>query len=229
MNFSDTKIYQIGKFLKSRPNEVFSRSDLHNNLKIGKSTITNSISKLRNGRNVLKKGKIQLRKNGKPRKQSYPDMLMKNFKTDGRGNYSYFEKVKFKAWKVDFKLIETSAKEPQNNWITEKMTRGTQRKSMDLSGWAIGIVPAKISKSRVVEVAAIQLFKNSVTTLAGNGIFLFDAVEEENVILGGEIENENPLDKTYNEKWDGKINFVNNVGASMEWKVDFKIKEHEYD
>lgn len=228
MNFKDTKIYAIGKFLKDRPNEIFSRSDLYNNLKINKSTISSSIRKLATGRNVIKKGRLQYRKNGRLRKQSYPDMPMKNFQSDGKGHYRYFKKVSFKTWKVDFKLIETSATDPQNRWITEKMTKGTDRKSMDLSAWATGIVPANISKGKVVSVAAVKLFKTSIINLAAEGIFLFEAVEEENVILGGEIENENPLDKSYNEDWAGKINFVNNVGSALEWKVDFKIKEYEY-
>ena len=234
-SFESTNIFKIGKFLKDRKNHKYTISDLSKNLKIPKKSVSSSLSRLKHGRNVTRlvngRKRIQLKKNGKPRKRGYKGFNIGKITNKERGMWEYFEGTDFKVWKVDFKLKETNEsrknKKDYHAW-TGKDAGG----KMDLSAWATGLVPADIKKSKVIDIAGHDLFRASLDVMNDEGVFLWNSVNEDDskiVVIGATLENENPLDENYNSVWDGKINFINNIGVAYEYKVSFDIDEDEYD
>ncbi len=251
MTFKDTKIYQIGKFLKDNPNKTFTNSDIAKNLKINPSTVSSSLSRLRNGQSVKVDKKINVKyvnkkgntvkysrtikvnsltKTGKIRKKSYTGFPMKKFKKSGKGNvYEKKEKVsggfigRFETWKVDFKLIETNSKNKnKNKWIDK----------MDLSAYAIGIVPFGTSDSKVVEVSGLKLFRTTLDKMQDENISLWNAVKENDsnsVYIGSELLSNETLDENYNAEWNGQITFVNNVGVVYHFPIKYFVGINEYD
>jgi len=227
-NFKDTNIFKIGKFLKDRPNKLFTLSDLSKNLKIPKKSVSSSLSRLKHGRNVTRrkggKGRklIVRRKDGKPRKQGYEGFKIGKINNKERGMWKYGEPTDFKTWKVDFKLKETKTKKRQSEWTD----------IMDLSGTATGIVPAHVGKSNVVEVSAHQLFRSSLDVMQDEGVFLWKSVREDDsktVVFGAELIEENPLDENYDPTWDGEIIFVNNLAKTYKYPVSYDIQIDEYE
>lgn len=230
MNFKDTKIYQIGKFLKDNPNKTFTNSDIAKNLKINPKTVSSSLSRLRNGANVKKNNRIVLNKNGKPRKKSYTGFPMKNFKKSEKGNiYERKEKVsggfvgRFETWKVDFKLIETNSKnKKKNKWLDK----------MDLSAFAIGIVPFGTIDSKIIEASGLKLFRTTLDKMQDENISLWNAVKENDdnsVYIGAELLSNETLDENYNSEWNGQITFVNNVGVVYHFPIKYYVGINEYD
>lgn len=226
--FSETNIGRIGKFLKNTPNKSYTIKDISINLKINPKSVSSSLSRLKFGRNktgiVNGRKRILKKKNGQNRKTSYEGFKIGTVRNTSKGRWEFFTKTRFKLWKVDFKLIETNSKKPKNKW--------SESGNMDLSGYATGLVPSGIGKSKVVQVAASELFRKSLDIMQGEGVSLWNAVAEDDsktVYLGGEMINENPFDKKYSSRWDGKINFVNNIGSSYSYNVNFQIEENDYD
>ena len=103
---------------------------------------------------------------------------------------------------------------------------------MDLSGYATGIVPSDVDKSKIIDVAATELFRKALDIMQHEGVSLWNAVDEDNpksVYLGAELINENPLDTKYNPRWDGQVTFVNDMGNSYPpFDVHFNIDMNEY-
>ena len=227
VKFKDTNIFKIGSFLRKRKNKTFSVADISTNLNIQKKSVSSSLSRLKNGANVTKiingRKRIVRKLNGKPRKRGYRGFRIGSVRNSSRGQWEFFERTNFKIWKVDFKLIATNNIKPKNKW---------DEKIMDLSGTATGIVPSNVSKTRVTEIAATELFRKSLDVMQSEGVILWQSVMEDDsktVYLGSELINENPLDKVYNGRWDGKIYFVNNVKAKYQYPVSFNIEVSEYD
>ena len=233
-DFESTNIFKVGKFLKDRPNNKFTISDLSKNLKIPKKSVSSSLSRLKHGRNVTKlvdgRKRIQLKKNGKPRKRGYKGFKIGKIRNEERGMWEYFEVTDYKFWKVDFKLKETNESR-KNKKKYHAWTGVKDGGKMDLSAWATGLVPADVKKSAVIEIAGHELFRASLDVMNDEGVFLWQSVNEDDskiVVIGATLENENPLDENYNPTWDGKINFINNIGVAYEYNVSFDIEVDEY-
>jgi hypothetical protein len=227
--FSETNIGRIGIFLKNTPNKSYTTKDISINLGIKPKSVSSSLSRLKSGKNktgmINGRKRILKTKSGKNRKTGYEGFKIGTIKNTSKGRWEFFTKTKFKLWKVDFKLIETNSKNKKKN-------RWAESGNMDLSGYAIGLVPSGIEKSKVVGIAAAELFRKSLDIMQGEGVSLWNAVAEDDsktVYLGGQMINENPLDKVYDSTWDGKINFVNNIGNSYSYNVNFDIDIDEYD
>lgn len=227
--FSETNIGRIGKFLKNRANKSFTTKDISINLGIKPKSVSSSLSRLKAGRDktgiVNGRKRILKKKNGQNRKTAYEGFKIGTVRNTSKGRWEFFTKTNFKLWKVDFKLIETNSKNKKKN-------RWDESGNMDLSGHATGIVPSGIEKSKIVSIAASELFRKGLDIMQGEGVSLWNAVAEDDsktVYLGGQMINENPLDKVYDSRWDGKINFVNNIGNSYPYPVSFDIEENEYD
>jgi hypothetical protein len=226
--FSETNIGRIGRFLKNTPNKSYTTKDISINLGINPKSVSSSLSRLKAGKNktgiVNGRKRILKTKSGKNRKTAYEGFKIGTVRNTSKGRWEFFTKTKFKLWKVDFKLIETNSKNKKKN-------RWAESGNMDLSGYATGLVPSGIEKSRVVGIAAAELFRKGLDIMQGEGVSLWNAVAEDDsktVYLGGQMINENPLDKKYDSRWDGKINFVNNIGSSYSYNVNFEIEENEY-
>ena len=227
--FSETNIGRIGRFLKNTPNKSYTTKDISINLGINPKSVSSSLSRLKAGKNktgmINGRKRILKTKSGKNRKTAYEGFKIGTVRNTSRGRWEFFTKTKFKLWKVDFKLIETNSKNKKKN-------RWAESGNMDLSGHATGLVPSGIEKSKVVGIAAAELFRKGLDIMQGEGVSLWNAVAEDDsktVYLGGQMINENPLDKKYDSRWDGKINFVNNIGNSYSYNVNFEIEENEYD
>jgi len=227
--FSETNIGRIGRFLKNTPNKSYTVKDISINLKINPKSVSSSLSRLKAGRNktgmINGRKRILKTKSGKNRKTAYEGFKIGTVRNTSKGRWEFFTKTKFKLWKVDFKLIETNSKNKKKN-------RWDESGNMDLSGHATGLVPSSVEKSRVVGIAAAELFRKGLDIMQAEGVSLWNAVAEDDsktVYLGGQMINENPLDKKYDSRWDGKINFVNNIGSSYSYNVNFEIEENEYD
>jgi len=227
--FSETNIGRIGRFLKNTPNKSYTTKDISINLGINPKSVSSSLSRLKAGKNktgiINGRKRILKTKSGKNRKTAYEGFKIGTVRNTSKGRWEFFTKTKFKLWKVDFKLIETNSKNKKKN-------RWAESGNMDLSGYATGLVPSGIEKSRVVGIAAAELFRKGLDIMQGEGVSLWNAVAEDDsktVYLGGQMINENPLDKKYDSRWDGKINFVNNIGNSYSYNVNFEIEENEYD
>ena len=226
--FSETNIGRIGRFLKNTPNKSYTTKDISINLGINPKSVSSSLSRLKAGKNktgiVNGRKRILKTKSGKNRKTAYEGFKIGTVRNTSKGRWEFFTKTKFKLWKVDFKLIETNSKNKKKN-------RWAESGNMDLSGYATGLVPSGIEKSKVVGIAAAELFRKGLDIMQGEGVSLWNAVAEDDsktVYLGGQMINENPLDKKYDSRWDGKINFVNNIGSSYSYNVNFEIEENEY-
>jgi hypothetical protein len=226
--FSETNIGRIGRFLKNTPNKSYTTKDISINLGINPKSVSSSLSRLKAGKNktgmINGRKRILKTKSGKNRKTAYEGFKIGTVRNTSKGRWEFFTKTKFKLWKVDFKLIETNSKKPKNKWA--------ESGNMDLSGYATGLVPSAVEKSKVVGIAAAELFRKGLDIMQGEGVSLWNAVAEDDsktVYLGGQMINENPLDKKYDSRWDGKINFVNNIGSSYSYNVNFEIEENEYD
>jgi hypothetical protein len=227
--FSETNIGRIGRFLKNTPNKSYTTRDISINLGINPKSVSSSLSRLKAGKNktgiVNGRKRILKTKSGKNRKTAYEGFKIGTVRNTSKGRWEFFTKTKFKLWKVDFKLIETNSK-------NKKKHRWDESGKMDLSGHATGIVPSGIEKSRIVGIAAAELFRKGLDIMQSEGVSLWSAVAEDDsktVYLGGELINSNPLDKVYNSTWDGKINFVNDMGKSWDYDVNFDIGMNEYD
>ena len=227
--FSETNIGRIGRFLKNTPNKSYTTKDISINLGINPKSVSSSLSRLKAGKNktgmINGRKRILKTKSGKNRKTAYEGFKIGTVRNTSKGRWEFFTKTKFKLWKVDFKLIETNSKNKKKN-------RWAESGNMDLSGYATGLVPSAIEKSKVVGIAAAELFRKGLDIMQGEGVSLWNAVAEDDsktVYLGGEMINENPLDKVYNSRWEGEINFVNNIGNSYPYPVSFDIEENEYD
>ena len=227
--FSETNIGRIGRFLKNTPNKSYTTKDISINLGINPKSVSSSLSRLKAGKNktgmINGRKRILKTKSGKNRKTAYEGFKIGTVRNTSKGRWEFFTKTKFKLWKVDFKLIETNSK-------NKKKHRWAQSGNMDLSGHATGLVPSGIEKSKVVGIAAAELFRKGLDIMQGEGVSLWNAVAEDDsktVYLGGELINSNPLDKVYDSRWDGKINFVNDMGKSWDYDVNFEIEENEYD
>ena len=227
--FSETNIGRIGRFLKNTPNKSYTTKDISINLGINPKSVSSSLSRLKAGKNktgmINGRKRILKTKSGKNRKTAYEGFKIGTVRNTSKGRWEFFTKTKFKLWKVDFKLIETNSK-------NKKKHRWAQSGNMDLSGHATGLVPSGIEKSKVVGIAAAELFRKGLDIMQGEGVSLWNAVAEDDsktVYLGGELINSNPLDKIYDSRWDGKINFVNDMGKSWDYDVNFEIEENEYD
>ena len=227
--FSETNIGRIGIFLKNTPNKSYTTKDISINLGIKPKSVSSSLSRLKAGKDktgmINGRKRILKKKNGQNRKTGYEGFKIGTIKNTSKGRWEFFTKTKFKLWKVDFKLIETNSKNKKKN-------RWAESGNMDLSGYAIGLVPSGIEKSKIVSIAAAELFRKSLDIMQGEGVSLWNAVAEDDsktVYLGGQMINENPLDKVYDSTWDGKINFVNNIGNSYSYNVNFDIDIDEYD
>ena len=227
--FSETNIGRIGRFLKNTPNKSYTTKDISINLGINPKSVSSSLSRLKAGKNktgiINGRKRILKTKSGKNRKTAYEGFKIGTVRNTSKGRWEFFTKTKFKLWKVDFKLIETNSKNKKKN-------RWAESGNMDLSGYATGLVPSGIEKSKVVGIAAAELFRKGLDIMQGEGVSLWNAVAEDDsktVYLGGQMINENPLDKKYDSRWDGKINFVNNIGNSYSYNVNFEIEENEYD
>ena len=227
--FSETNIGRIGRFLKNTPNKSYTTKDISINLGINPKSVSSSLSRLKAGKNktgmINGRKRILKTKSGKNRKTAYEGFKIGTVRNTSKGRWEFFTKTKFKLWKVDFKLIETNSKNKKKN-------RWAESGNMDLSGYATGLVPSRIEKSKVVGIAAAELFRKGLDIMQGEGVSLWNAVAEDDsktVYLGGQMINENPLDKKYDSRWDGKINFVNNIGNSYSYNVNFEIEENEYD
>ena len=228
--FSETNIGRIGKFLKDRSNRSFTTKDISINLGINPKSVSSSLSRLKAGRNktgiINGRKRILKTKSGKNRKTAYEGFKIGAVRNTSKGRWEFFTKTKFKLWKVDFKIIETNSK------AKKKTNKWSESGNMDLSGEATGIVPSGIEKSKIVDIAASRLFRKSLDIVQDEGLSLWSVVDEDDpksVYLGGELKNSNPLDKVYNSRWEGEINFVNNVGKSYSYPVSFDIEENEYD
>ena len=228
--FSETNIGRIGKFLKDRSNRSFTTKDISINLGIKPKSVSSSLSRLKAGRNktgmINGRKRILKKKNGQNRKTAYEGFKIGTVRNTSKGRWEFFTKTKFKLWKVDFKIIETNSK------AKKKTNKWSESGNMDLSGEATGIVPSGIEKSKIVDIAASRLFRKSLDIVQDEGLSLWSVVDEDDpksVYLGGELKNSNPLDKVYNSRWEGEINFVNNVGKSYSYPVSFDIEENEYD
>ena len=227
--FSETNIGRIGRFLKNTPNKSYTTKDISINLGINPKSVSSSLSRLKAGKNktgmINGRKRILKTKSGKNRKTAYEGFKIGTVRNTSKGRWEFFTKTKFKLWKVDFKLIETNSKNKKKN-------RWAESGNMDLSGYATGLVPSAVEKSKVVGIAAAELFRKGLDIMQGEGVSLWNAVAEDDsktVYLGGEMINENPLDKVYNSRWEGEINFVNNIGNSYPYPVSFDIEENEYD
>jgi hypothetical protein len=227
--FSETNIGRIGRFLKNTPNKSYTTKDISINLGINPKSVSSSLSRLKAGKNktgmINGRKRILKTKSGKNRKTAYEGFKIGTVRNTSKGRWEFFTKTKFKLWKVDFKLIETNSK-------NKKKHRWDESGKMDLSGHATGIVPSGIEKSKIVSIAAAELFRKGLDIMQGEGVSLWSAVAEDDsktVYLGGELINSNPLDKVYNSTWDGKINFVNDMGKSWGYDVNFDIGMNEYD
>ena len=227
--FSETNIGRIGRFLKNTPNKSYTTKDISINLGINPKSVSSSLSRLKAGKNktgmINGRKRILKTKSGKNRKTAYEGFKIGTVRNTSKGRWEFFTKTKFKLWKVDFKLIETNSKNKKKN-------RWAESGNMDLSGYATGLVPSAVEKSKVVGIAAAELFRKGLDIMQGEGVSLWNAVAEDDsktVYLGGQMINENPLDKKYDSRWDGKINFVNNIGNSYSYNVNFEIEENEYD
>ena len=228
--FSETNIGRIGKFLKDRSNKSYTTKDISINLGIKPKSVSSSLSRLKAGRNktgmINGRKRILKKKNGQNRKTAYEGFKIGTVRNTSKGRWEFFTKTKFKLWKVDFKIIETNSK------AKKKTNKWSESGNMDLSGEATGIVPSGIEKSKIVDIAASRLFRKSLDIVQDEGLSLWSVVDEDDpksVYLGGELKNSNPLDKVYNSRWEGEINFVNNVGKSYSYPVSFDIEENEYD
>ena len=226
--FSETNIGRIGRFLKNTPNKSYTTKDISINLGINPKSVSSSLSRLKAGKNktgmINGRKRILKKKNGQNRKTAYEGFKIGTVRNTSKGRWEFFTKTKFKLWKVDFKLIETNSK-------NKKKHRWDESGKMDLSGHATGLVPSGIEKSKIVSIAASELFRKGLDIMQGEGVSLWSAVAEDDsktVYLGGELINSNPLDKVYNSTWDGKINFVNNIGSSYSYNVNFDIQQQEY-
>ena len=227
--FSETNIGRIGRFLKNTPNKSYTTKDISINLGINPKSVSSSLSRLKAGKNktgmINGRKRILKTKSGKNRKTAYEGFKIGTVRNTSKGRWEFFTKTKFKLWKVDFKLIETNSKNKKKN-------RWAESGNMDLSGHATGLVPSGVEKSKVVGIAAAELFRKGLDIMQGEGVSLWNAVAEDDsktVYLGGQMINENPLDKVYNSRWEGEINFVNNIGNSYPYPVSFDIEENEYD
>ena len=218
-------IYQIiGDFLKSNINVPYTVSDLVNNLQLNESTVRSSLSYLKMGRKVRKKGKVILTKTGKEKRQFYKGFSKGKIRNTSKGQWLYYGKVKYESWNVDFKLRDTkSTHKPKNRW---------DNKIMDLTATAKGIVPSGTPKSKIIDVSAVKLFQESLDIMAENGVVLWNSVNEDDskvVVFGARKNNNESLDDKYDSEWIGKIHFTNNVGSSYEYDVSYKIQENKYD
>ena len=227
--FKETVVDKVGKFLKERANRSFTVKDISLNLKLKPKSVSSALSRLKLGRNktgiINGRKRILKKKNGKNRKTSYKGFKIGTVRNSEKGKWEYFQKTKFKAWKVDFKLIETNSK-------NKKKHRWDESGNMDLSGYATGIVPSDVDKSKIIDVAATELFRKALDIMQHEGVSLWNAVSEDDsktVYLGAELINENPLDTKYNSRWDGQVTFVNDMGNSYPpFDVHFSIDMNEY-
>ena len=229
-DFKDTKIYAVADFLKSNPNKPYKISDISKNLNINPKTVSSSISRLSKGANKKKNGRIILKKNGQPRKQGYEGFPMKNFKKVNRGVYQYTVKEKtigkFETWKVDFKLIETNKKKKKNSWnIT----------TMDLSSYAIGVVPFGTSQNKVIDISGAKLYKTTLNVLDEHGLDLWGAINDIdiNYTLGATnlSEENSSLVENYDSEWNGELALVGSSGKKqtpdiLKLKYDIRIDEY---
>ena len=236
--FSETNIGRIGRFLKNTPNKSYTTKDISINLGINPKSVSSSLSRLKAGRDktgiVNGRKRILKKKNGQNRKTAYEGFKIGTVRNTSKGRWEFFTKTKFKLWKVDFKIIETNskAKKKTNSKSKKKTNKWSESGNMDLSGEATGIVPSGIEKSKIVDIAASRLFRKSLDIVQDEGLSLWSVVDEDDpksVYLGGELINSNPLDKVYNSRWEGEINFVNNVGKSYSYPVSFDVGMNEYD
>jgi hypothetical protein len=222
-------IYQIiGDFLKSQINIPFTISDLIRNLldsqgnEIKRSTISSSLTYLSKGRKITKKGKILITKSGKPRRKFYKGFGKGKIRKISKGEWVYFKKTNYESWTVDFKIRETKTVKRKREWIS----------IMDLTGTATGIVPKDTSKSEIINVSAVRLFRESLVVMEGEGVNLFGSVDETDdrtVIFGARKNDSQILNDRYDSLWEGKIFFINNMGVKYQYPVKYKIMEHEYD
>ena len=224
-------IYQIiGNFLKSQINIPFTIPDLIRNLtdskgdKLKDSTISSSLTYLSKGRKIKKKGKFILTKTGKHKRQFYKGFGKGKIRNISKGQWIYYKKVDYESWTVDFKLRDTkSTRKPKNSW---------NKKIMDLTGSATGIAPSKTSKSQIINISALKLFHESLDIMSDNGVILWGNVDETDsqIVVFGARKNENQtLETYYDDTWEGKLHFTNNVGTSYQYKVSYKVRENEYD
>ena len=103
---------------------------------------------------------------------------------------------------------------------------------MDLTGSATGIAPSKTSKSQIINISALKLFHESLDIMSDNGVILWGNVDETDsqIVVFGARKNENQtLETSYDDTWEGKLHFTNNVGTSYQYKVSYKVRENEYD
>ena len=58
---------------------------------------------------------------------------------------------------------------------------------------------------------------------------MFESLDpEKNITLASRIINSNPLDQSYNQRWDGEISFIGSHGFNKKANVTFNIDENRY-
>ena len=232
--FSETNIGRIGDLLKNDPNKSYTIKDISLGLKINPKSVSSSLSRLKAGKNktaiINGRKRILKKKNGQNRKTGYEGFKIGTVKNTSKGRWEYLSKSKYVLWKVEFKVIDTNTKDRKRPWITEKMVMGIDKKAMDLHAYADGIAPSYADAAKLVEVAANRLFEVSLDVIKDTwGLYMFESLDpEKNITLASRIMNSNPLDQSYNQRWDGEISFIGSHGFNKKANVTFNIDENRY-
>jgi hypothetical protein len=232
--FSETNIGRIGDLLKKNANESYTVKDISLNLKINPKSVSSSLSRLKAGKDktgmINGRKRILKKKNGQNRKTGYEGFKIGTIKNTSKGRWEFLSKIKYKLWEVSFKVIDTSTKDRQRPWITEKMVMGTDEKAMDLHGIARGIVPIYADSSKVEQVAANRLLEKSLDVIRDTwGLIMYKSIDPaQDIFFGTEIINHNPLDQKYDRKWDGMVYFKGSHGFNKKANVTFNIDENRY-
>ena len=216
--FKETVVDKVGKFLKERANRSFTVKDISLNLKLKPKSVSSALSRLKLGRNktgiINGRKRILKKKNGKNRKTGFKGFKIGTVRNSEKGRWEYFQKTKFKVWKVDFKLIETNSK-------NKKKHRWDESGNMDLSGYATGIVPSDVDKSTIIDVDPGPTWKGYISNEEQNGIDL-------KVINGISFSN-NKLYVEFKDKFlfrRGRINCSLQDGDKWRWfGAQFTIKK----
>ena len=233
----ETVVSKVGKFLKDRANKTFTVKDISLNLKLKPKSVSSALSRLQLGRNktgiINGRKRILKKKSGKNRKTSYKGFKIGTVRNSKKGKWEYFQKTKFKAWKVEFKLLDTNTKNRKNEWITKEVAKksgGTPNDAMDLHAEAYGIAPSHATEDIMIEVAAHRLLEKSLDVIKNTwGLIMYESITpDQNVFLSATLENENPLDTKYNSRWEGEVHFKGSTGFDKSAKVVFDIDENRY-
>ena len=194
---------KIVSYLVKNSNEVFTPKEIGMAIDVKDSSVRGRLSELFN-KNIKNK----------------PE----NLKKISKGKYSFVELIKggnFRRWEVSFKLIETlKHKNRKSDW---------DNTIMDLSANVKGIVPRLIEQNKVKEVVGNRLFSNVLDVMNNEGVSLWNAVNEnKSIFIDATVINENPLDRNYDSKWNGEIEFTNSQAKRFTFDLNFEIQENRW-